>query len=244
MWFDGDPAGLWPRSFASSTTGWITGCAFSGRQSAHQTGALLDHVLGEIKRTDPDVLFLAEAFTRPPMMRALAKSVSTSRTRTSPGATRSGNSKSTCVSSADRPRRSCGRTSSSTPRHPAFLPAVRRSAAFSIRATLGATMSPRGAVQRLRIVRACGRATRQRGVLWTPRSTSTGRATGTRPPPRARPLRRTSPCSTRSGANIQHCKQLRHIVFQQIDSDRMVAFSKRDGDDTIIVVDPRPVRAA
>ena len=31
-------------------------------------------------------------------------------------------------------------------------------------------------------------------------------------------------------------QQLRHIVFQQIDSDRMVAFSKRDGDDTIIVV--------
>jgi starch synthase (maltosyl-transferring) len=32
-----------------------------------------DWLLGEVRRTDPDVLFLAEAFTRPAMMRALAK---------------------------------------------------------------------------------------------------------------------------------------------------------------------------
>jgi starch synthase (maltosyl-transferring) len=32
-----------------------------------------ERVLGEIARTDPDVLFLAEAFTRPAMMRTLAK---------------------------------------------------------------------------------------------------------------------------------------------------------------------------
>jgi starch synthase (maltosyl-transferring) len=32
-----------------------------------------DEVLGQIHDTDPDILFLAEAFTRPPMMRALAE---------------------------------------------------------------------------------------------------------------------------------------------------------------------------
>ena len=30
-----------------------------------------DRLIGDINGTDPDVLFLAEAFTRPPMMRAL-----------------------------------------------------------------------------------------------------------------------------------------------------------------------------
>ena len=30
-------------------------------------------LLGEVRKTDPDVLFLAEAFTKPPMMHALAK---------------------------------------------------------------------------------------------------------------------------------------------------------------------------
>jgi starch synthase (maltosyl-transferring) len=42
-------------------------------------------------------------------------------------------------------------------------------------------------------------------------------------------------------------QQLRHLVFHQIDSDRMLAFSKRDGDDTIIVVvtlDPFGAREA
>ena len=42
-------------------------------------------------------------------------------------------------------------------------------------------------------------------------------------------------------------QQLRHIVFHQIDSDRMLAFSKRDGDDTVIVVvtlDPFGAREA
>ena len=35
--------------------------------------AFWERLLAEIARTDPDVLFLAEAFTRPAMMRALAE---------------------------------------------------------------------------------------------------------------------------------------------------------------------------
>lgn len=34
--------------------------------------AFWERLLGEIRRTDPDVIFLSEAFTKPPMMRALA----------------------------------------------------------------------------------------------------------------------------------------------------------------------------
>ena len=63
MWFNGTrrPGGRGPS--ASSTTGWITGCAFSV-DNPHTNRCAWDHVLGEIKRTDPDVLFPAEAFTR------------------------------------------------------------------------------------------------------------------------------------------------------------------------------------
>jgi starch synthase (maltosyl-transferring) len=41
------------------------------RQPAHQAVEFWERLLGEIRRTDPDVIFLAEAFTRPAMMRAL-----------------------------------------------------------------------------------------------------------------------------------------------------------------------------
>jgi starch synthase (maltosyl-transferring) len=44
-------------------------------------------VIAEVQRAHPDVIFLAEAFTRPKVMHRLAKSASRSRTPTSPGAT-------------------------------------------------------------------------------------------------------------------------------------------------------------
>ena len=45
-------------------------------------------LIAEVKREHPDVIFLAEAFTRPKVMYRLAKVGSPSRTPTSPGATR------------------------------------------------------------------------------------------------------------------------------------------------------------
>ena len=53
-------------------------------------------LLGEVRRTDPDVLFLAEAFTKPAMMHTLGKvGLPAVATPTSPGGTRSGRSRST-----------------------------------------------------------------------------------------------------------------------------------------------------
>jgi len=52
-------------------------------------------LIREIQGAHPDVVFLAEAFTRPKMMKALAKAGSPSRTPTSLGATRNGSSSST-----------------------------------------------------------------------------------------------------------------------------------------------------
>ena len=47
-------------------------------------------LIGQVKATDPDVLFLSEAFTRPARLYGLAKLGSRSPTPTSPGAPRSG----------------------------------------------------------------------------------------------------------------------------------------------------------
>jgi starch synthase (maltosyl-transferring) len=43
------------------------------RQPAHQAVRLLGVVIAEVKREHPDVIFLSEAFTRPKVMRYLAK---------------------------------------------------------------------------------------------------------------------------------------------------------------------------
>ena len=43
------------------------------RQSAYQACQLWAWLLGEVRKTDPDVLFLAEAFTKPAMMHSLGK---------------------------------------------------------------------------------------------------------------------------------------------------------------------------
>jgi starch synthase (maltosyl-transferring) len=55
----------------------------------------------------PEVIWLAEAFTRPPMMHKLAKVGSSSHTPTTRGGTRGGRSRSTSVSWPDRRRRTC-----------------------------------------------------------------------------------------------------------------------------------------
>ena len=46
---------------------------FSGGQSAHQTGAVWEYLIEGVREKYPDVIFLSEAFTRPKMMKVLAK---------------------------------------------------------------------------------------------------------------------------------------------------------------------------
>jgi starch synthase (maltosyl-transferring) len=74
MWFDGDPAGLTAEVLRIIRFWMAHGVRIFRVDNPHTKPVRFwDHVLNEIKRTDPDVLFLAEAFTRPPMMRALAE---------------------------------------------------------------------------------------------------------------------------------------------------------------------------
>ncbi len=71
--FDNDPEGIY-EEILRIVRYWISHGVTVFRVDNPHTKPLpfWDRLLGEIARTDPDVLFLAEAFTRPAMMRALA----------------------------------------------------------------------------------------------------------------------------------------------------------------------------
>ena len=74
MWFDGDPQGLIDEVLRVIRFWADRGVRIFRVDNPHTKPVRFwDQVLGEIYRTDPDILFLAEAFTRPPMMRALAE---------------------------------------------------------------------------------------------------------------------------------------------------------------------------
>ena len=173
------------RCCGSSGTGWTTGCGSSGSTTRTPSRcAFWERLLGEIRGTDPDVLFLAEAFTRPAMMHALAKigfhqSYTYFTWRNAQAGAR-GVPRASCP--ATRPP-TCGRTSSSTPRTSCTSTcSTAGRPAFKIRAVLAAMLSPDlGRLLRLRAVRARRRSGRAARSTWTRRSTSTARATGRRP---------------------------------------------------------------
>jgi starch synthase (maltosyl-transferring) len=72
--FDNDPAGIYAESLRV-VRHWVSHGVRIFRVDNPHTKPLhfWQWLLGEVRRTDPDVLFLSEAFTRPPMMQALAK---------------------------------------------------------------------------------------------------------------------------------------------------------------------------
>ncbi len=74
MWFDGDPDGLVEEVLRIIHFWAERGVRIFRVDNPHTKPVRFwDRVLNEVRRTDPDILFLAEAFTRPPMMRALAE---------------------------------------------------------------------------------------------------------------------------------------------------------------------------
>jgi len=72
--FDNDPGGLYAE-IERIVRFWMSHGVRIFRVDNPHTKPLWvwDHLMASIFRTDPDVLFLAEAFTRPPMMQALAE---------------------------------------------------------------------------------------------------------------------------------------------------------------------------
>ena len=68
------PRASTPRCSGWCGTGCRTACASSGWTTRTPSRcAFWERLIAEIKATEPDVLFLAEAFTRPPMMHTLGK---------------------------------------------------------------------------------------------------------------------------------------------------------------------------
>jgi starch synthase (maltosyl-transferring) len=71
--FDNDPEGLYAEILRVTRFWMDRGVRIFRVDNPHTKPLWVwDRLIGEINATDPDVLFLAEAFTRPPMMRALA----------------------------------------------------------------------------------------------------------------------------------------------------------------------------
>ena len=196
--------------------------------------------------TDPDVVFLAEAFTRPPMMRALAEVGFQQSLHLLHLAQRaSGSSRSTSASSPGRWRRSCG--PNVFVNTPDILPEYLQHggpAAFAIRAALAATLSPTwGVYSGFELFEHVARATRQRGVPRLGEVPVPPARLGRAPRRAAARSRRTSPGSTTSARRAPGAAGLRSLQFHYTDDDDVIAFSKRDGDDTVlVVVQPRPAR--
>jgi starch synthase (maltosyl-transferring) len=72
--FDRDPAGLYAEVLRVVRLWMSHGVRIFRVDNPHTKPlAFWDRLLAEVDSTDPDVIFLAEAFTRPPMMHALAK---------------------------------------------------------------------------------------------------------------------------------------------------------------------------
>ena len=74
IWFDGDPQGLIDETLRIIQFWGDRGVRIFRVDNPHTKPVRFwDAVLSEVHRTDPDIIFLAEAFTHPPMMRALAE---------------------------------------------------------------------------------------------------------------------------------------------------------------------------
>ena len=116
-----------------------------GRQPAHQAGAVLGvGASREIHATDPDVIFLAEAFTRPAMMHTLAKvGFQQSYTYFTWRTAKQELSEYLTELSGETAALHAAELLRQHPRHPARVPAARRAVpAFEMRAVLAATLSP------------------------------------------------------------------------------------------------------
>ena len=143
-----------------------------------------ERLLAAIRQTDPDVLFLAEAFTRPAMMATLAK-VGFHQSYTYFTWRNTKDELTEYLDRAVRPRG--GLHAAELLRqhagHPARVPAARRPGRRSRSGRCSQRCSARPGVSTPAMsyarTRRCGRAARS---TWTRRSTSTGRATG-RPRP-------------------------------------------------------------
>ena len=172
-------------------------------------------LLGEVRKTDPDVLFLAEAFTRPAMMQTLAKvGFHQSYTYFTWRNEKWELEEYLTELSTQTAALPAAQLLRQHPGHPARVPAVRRPAGVQDPGRAGRdAVAVLGRLRGLRAVRARRRAAGQRGVPGLREVPAPPARLGRRPRPRAARSRRTSRGSTRSAARHPALQRLRNLTL-------------------------------
>ncbi len=196
-----------------------------------------EQVIAEINRTDPDVIFLAEAFTRPQIMHALARAgFQQSYTYFTWRNTKEELTEYLTELSGDAAAHMRPNFFVNTPDIlPGFLQHGGRPA-FEIRAVLAATLSPSWGMYagyELCENAAAGAGTEDyldsEKYQLRPRDWESAERSGTSIAPLIGSLNR---IRREHGA----LRLLRNVHFHETDNDAVLAYSKRDGSDTVVVV--------
>ena len=207
-----------------------------------------DRLIGSVFDSDPDVLFLAEAFTRPPMMRALAE-VGFQQSYTYFTWRNSRQEIEQYATELAGPAAAYMRPNFFV-NTPDILPEYLQHsgpAGFAIRATLGATLAPTyGVYSGFELYECVAARPGSEEYLdsekyqYRPRDWALARKQG----------RTLAPYLTRLNA-MRHAhpalQDLRSLRFHNTDSNDVIAYSKQDGEDIILVVctlDPHHEREA
>ncbi|MEZ5116155.1 MAG: alpha-1,4-glucan--maltose-1-phosphate maltosyltransferase [Candidatus Nanopelagicales bacterium] len=205
-----------------------------------------DRLFADINATDPDVFFLAEAFTRPPMMRALAE-VGFQQSYTYFTWRNGKDELVEYFTELSGPAAAYMRPNVFV-NTPDILHAYLQHggpAAFAIRATLAATLSPTWGVysgfelfENVAVRPGSEEYLDSEKYQYRPRDWAAAEAEGRTLNPyiaRLNQARRSHPA----------LQQLRNLRFHHTDDDAVIAYSKADGDDLVLVVcllDPHAAR--
>ena len=247
MFFDTDPEGLY-NEIERIVRFWMDrGVRIFRVDNPHTKPVWMwQRLIAAINETDPDVIFLAEAFTAPAMMRTLGE-VGFQQSYTyftwrndKKSLTEYIKEVSGDASAYMRPNFFANT--------PDILPSYLQDsgpAGFAIRATLGATLSPTWGIYSGFEIYECA-VFKEGGEEYLdsekfelrPRDWKTAEKEGRSLAPyitRLNELRRDHPA----------LQSLRDVVFHKVDDEEIIAFSKTDGDDTILVIctlDPKGTR--
>lgn len=249
IWFDGDPQGLIDEVLRIIHFWAERGIRIFRVDNPHTKPVRFwDEVIGSIHETDPDIIFLAEAFTRPPMMRALAEvgfhqSYSYFTWRNEKWEIEEYFTELSEVSSAYMRPNLFVNT-------PDILPAYLQyggPAAFAIRATLAATLSPTWGVyagfelfEHVAVKAGSEEYLNSEKYQLRPRDWEGARASG-------HSLVSYITMLNRLRREHRALQTLRGLTFHSVDNDKMIAYSRRDGNDIVIVIctlDPYGVQEA
>lgn len=238
IWFDGDPQGLVDETVRIIRFWAERGVRIFRVDNPHTKPVRFwDEVLGQIYESDPDILFLAEAFTRPPMMRALAEvgfhqSYSYFTWRNEKWEIEEYFTELTGPNSAFMRPNLFVNT-------PDILTAYLQyggPAAFAIRATLAATLAPTWGMyagfelfEHVAVRPGSEEYLDSEKYQLRPRDWDGADQSG----------HTLAPYVTMLNTIRRHhpaLQTLRDLTFHSVDNDKMIAYSRRDGDDVVIVI--------